>query len=242
MAKWAELMPGYKIRGIDCTDIINSGGAIHCITKEIGVDDPLWIAHGELPDLTPDENTDDYEVDAIIKHRSGINSAALFWTIDTLAGYAELPMNLTSATDAIWSATIPNQEDGAEIFYYITADANSGKLGVRPIVAPTGYFTFKIEDVVATEGELIQNTTFLKNIFPNPATSLTVIPVVVPTATVGKIMLKNMLGQTIETVFEGNIPAGESNYFVHVENYASGNYVVVFESEMGLSVQKLVVR
>ena len=29
LAKWREVMPGYKIRGIDCTEIIDFGGAIH---------------------------------------------------------------------------------------------------------------------------------------------------------------------------------------------------------------------
>lgn len=242
LAKWAEMMPGYKIRGIDCTQIINSGGAIHCITKEVGVDDPLWIAHGELPDLTPSENTDDYVVDAIVKHRSGISSATLSWTIDTLAGYSDVPMTLTNTDDAIWSATIPNQENGAEIFYYITAEANSGKTGIRPIVAPDGYFKFEINNVVSTDNELVQNSQFLKEIFPNPATSLTVIPVNIPQAMNGTIVLKNMLGQTVETVFNGNIPAGESNYFIDAETMVSGNYVVVLEGENGRSVQKLVIR
>jgi agmatine/peptidylarginine deiminase len=242
LAKWAEMMPGYKIRGIDCTQIINSGGAIHCITKEVGVQDPLWIAHGELPNLTFTENTADYVVDAKIKHRSGIGYATLSWTIDTLYGYAEMPMTLTNLDDDIWSATIPNQADGSEIFYYITAEANSGKMGIRPIVAPAGYFKFEINEVIATEDKLAANSRFLKEIFPNPATSTTVIPVNMPQAMTATIVLKNMLGQTVKTVFNGNIPAGESNYFINVKTVASGNYVVVLEGENGRSVQKLVIR
>ena len=240
LQRWAEIMPGYQIKGIDCTGIINSGGAIHCVTKEVGVDDPLWIAHGELPDLTVADNTGDYLVDAIIKHRTGISEATLYWTTDTLAGYAAIPMSLINADEAIWSAVIPNQADGAEIFYYITALANSGKTGIRPIVAPAGYFKFQIDDVVdATEN--VENLPLFKQIFPNPATSLTVIPVNLPTGMDGSIVVKNLLGQTVETVFEGNIPAGEQNYFINVANWQSGNYLVILEGELGREVQKLVV-
>ena len=63
-----------------------------------------------------------------------------------------------------------------------------------------------------------------------------------PQAMNGTIILKNMLGQTVETVFNGNIPAGESNYFINVEEVVSGNYIVVLEGENGRSVQKLVIR
>jgi hypothetical protein len=63
-----------------------------------------------------------------------------------------------------------------------------------------------------------------------------------PQAMTATIVLKNMLGQTVKTVFNGNIPAGESNYFINVKTVASGNYVVVLEGENGRSVQKLVIR
>jgi agmatine deiminase len=34
---WQEAMPGYKVVGINCLDLISSRGALHCITKEMGV-------------------------------------------------------------------------------------------------------------------------------------------------------------------------------------------------------------
>ena len=47
-----EAMPGYEVVGIDCDDfnanIISLGGAIHCITKEIGASDPLLISHQQV--------------------------------------------------------------------------------------------------------------------------------------------------------------------------------------------------
>jgi agmatine/peptidylarginine deiminase len=41
---YENLLPGYNVVGIDCNKIIPSLGAIHCITKEVGVLDPLMIS------------------------------------------------------------------------------------------------------------------------------------------------------------------------------------------------------
>ncbi|MGB3078379.1 MAG: Ig-like domain-containing protein, partial [Saprospiraceae bacterium] len=46
----------------------------------------------------------------------------------------------------IWSAVIPAQVSGSEVQYYIKARSNSGKEQVRPIVAPKGYFNFRIKE------------------------------------------------------------------------------------------------
>ena len=46
---WQQSLPGYKVVGINCNSIIGSLGAIHCITKEIGVADPIHVVHQALP-------------------------------------------------------------------------------------------------------------------------------------------------------------------------------------------------
>ena len=38
--------------------------------------------------------------------------------------------------NGIWSGNIPAQVGGSEVFYYVEGTANSGKVQVRPIVAP----------------------------------------------------------------------------------------------------------
>ena len=48
-----EALPGYRVIGIDCDsdqNIIAQSGAIHCITKTIGVADPMLIRHQPLTD------------------------------------------------------------------------------------------------------------------------------------------------------------------------------------------------
>lgn len=139
---WRESMPGYNIVGVDCDAMIFLGGAVHCITKEVGVTDPLAISHRRLDDIT-DVNPPAYEVKATIRHRSGITSASVFYKTDPGATYQELPMALVSPVENLWTAAIPQQPGGSTVYYYIHATANSGKQIARPMPAPEGYFRSK---------------------------------------------------------------------------------------------------
>ncbi len=139
-----ETLPGYKVIGIDCDDsggnIISAGGAIHCITKAIGVSDPLLIRHQRLRDT--DDQLSPYQVQAYIRHKSGIASARVHWTMDTTAGFALAEMSALPGNE--WIASIPAQPAGSTIYYYIHATANNGKQIARPIVAPEGTWQFRI--------------------------------------------------------------------------------------------------
>jgi len=139
---YRENLPGYNVVGINCNSIISSLGALHCITKLIGVNDPLLIAHARLRDSDNPENT--YPVSAFIRHSSGIAEANLFYRLSGDSIYQKTEMTLSDSLENIWSTVIPAQIAGEEVQYYIQALANSGKQQVRPIVAPEGYFSFRI--------------------------------------------------------------------------------------------------
>lgn len=140
---YREALPGYNVVGIDCNDIIPAFGAIHCITKLIGVNSPLWIAHSRLRDTDDTENA--YQARAIIRHRSGIAGATLYYRTAPDAAYTAVPMVLEDGQENTWTASIPAQPDDSEVQYYIHAAANSGKEQVRPLVAPEGFFRFRVD-------------------------------------------------------------------------------------------------
>lgn len=139
---YQEALPGYHVVGINCNSIIPSLGALHCITKLVGVRDPLWIAHARLRDT--DDTEQDYAVNAIIKHRSGIAESTLYYRLAPDSNYTAVPMVLADSASAVWAAAIPAQAERSTIQYYIHAEANSGKEQVRPLVAPEGYFQFQV--------------------------------------------------------------------------------------------------
>ncbi|MCB9186576.1 MAG: agmatine deiminase family protein [Flavobacteriales bacterium] len=160
---YREALPGYKVVGIDCNEIITASGAIHCITKAVSSDDPLLISHQPLDDMVYTMNN--YQVDALIKHADGISTASIYWTTDTAQGYSSAAMTLTDPLEDTWTGYIPYQQAGEKVFYYIHAEANTGKQQNRPMPAPDGYWKFKI--LSDPTGITVAELQF--SVYPNPS-------------------------------------------------------------------------
>lgn len=139
---YRENLPGYNVVGINCNAIIPQLGALHCITKLVGTPDPLYIAHARLRDT--EVSNQDFQVNAVIRHKSGIEQATLFYRVKGDSIYRDVAMQLLDSSAHIWTGNIPAHGPGTEIQYFIQGIAYSGKMQVRPIVAPEGYFKFRI--------------------------------------------------------------------------------------------------
>lgn len=232
-----ELLPGYNIKFIDCNNIIPLSGAIHCITKAVGVDEPLWIAHNPLENVYVEMETQ--SVEAIIKHIQGINSAEIYWKTDPSGIYNVEQMILSSPDDDLWTASIPGQTFDTTVFYYIHAMANDGKEIDRPIVAPEGYFSF---DFIGAVSITELTSELLEDIYPNPASAITVIPVNLPSEKMINIYLIDMLGRVTDEIYYGRASAGNKKFFIDASNYTSGAYQIVLEIDGYQFNKKLVIQ
>lgn len=237
-----KAMPGYNVVGIDCDDsganLISQGGALHCITKDVHTADPLWIAHKSLQDTEDDVNP--YIVNAMIRHKSGIANATMFYKTSLAGAYSSVPMAFNAAGGANnWTAQIPAQPVGTTVYYYIHAESNTGKTQVRPMPAPEGYFHFKVFGSASLES--ISQLEFTK-IFPNPSAGLTCIATNFEKPFQGRMYLTNQLGQEVASIHRGEFIGGDRKYFVDVENLPSGMYMVVLESSVGTVSKKLAVK
>ena len=234
-----EELPGYTIVPIDCDNsdenIISASGAIHCITKGIGVADPLLIQHQRLLDTY--ETVLPYTVDAYIRHRTGIAAAEVYWTTDTAAGFASVAM--TALPDNHWTAAIPAQVAGTDVFYYIHATANSGKQQVRPIVAPAGWWKFRVLD--ASSGIANAQAPVIAEVYPNPTASVLVVTVADAGEARVRITLQDATGREVLRIHEGRVPA-DRRVFTDLSALASGAYVLVVQSEQGRSTTRVVRR
>lgn len=235
---WETAMPGYNVVGINCNSIIPLSGAIHCITKEIGTDNPLLITHNSLNDVEGDNNNLDYTVEANIKHKEGINYALMYYKTDLSGSYSAVSM--TNASGDVWVADIPNQPVGSIIYYYIQAESNDSKQQVRPITAPDGFYKFEILAPANTNDLLAES--LIENIFPNPANAITCIPVYVPKRTTATIELVDVLGRKVTTIYSGEIASGSSKYFIDASNLTEGTYFVVMKGDQINLSQKLMVK
>lgn len=238
-----ELLPGYNIVGIDCDDgnypIISASGAIHCITKEIGVASPLYISHQRLRDT--DNTIDDYSLSAIIKHKSGIANASVFYRTGEAEPYQEMTLSLTDPANDIWSGAIPAQPSGTIVHYYIHAEANSGKTINRPIPAPQAYFPFRVFGVTSTlENGMKMGFT---EVFPNPASAITYIGINSLSSEKATVSLLDMTGKTVEIIHNGALQVGINKFFIDASVYPAGMYVIRVRNDYGdFDNQRLVIR
>jgi agmatine/peptidylarginine deiminase len=235
-------LPGYKIVGIDCdnanNNIISQSGAIHCITNTIGVNYPLLISHQALG--YSNDTTNPYQVDALIKHKSGIANASVYYTLDTTLGYQSVPMTLTNASNNTWTGFIPAQAAGSKIYYYIDATANSGKHQVRPITAPQGYWKFMID--LSTNIAFIPQSFNIKDIYPNPGNALTCIPIQSNVNTHLNVMMYDVTGRMVKEIFNGEITVGDKNLFMNCAEFEAGVYNLVFTTKDTHYSKKLCVK
>jgi agmatine deiminase len=229
-------LPGYTITGINSLPSIPSLGALHCITKEVGANDPLLISHQELSDTYDSANN--YMVDAFIRHKSGINTATLFYTTDTAQGYTGIAMTPAVAANH-WESQIPAQPAGTHIYYYIQAESASGKTQVRPMPAPAGVWEF---DVLNVTGLNEANSSIeFKSTYPNPSKGITCIPVFSNSEKFIEVALFNIDGKKVTDIYKG-VCEGEKNLFVNTVNMASGVYFIQIQQGDNSLRQKLIVR
>lgn len=159
-----EAYPGYNIIPIDVRPFDGSGGAIHCITKQIPAENPLRIFH--YPIDMSDLSENGFKINAEIYNHSGIKISKVIWKKTYESDWNELVLeNIGQNT---FEGFIPSsnliQNDTVE--YYILAEANNGKTMTKPIVAPNGTYKFVYNYTSVAENGVDQE---IGELFPNPA-------------------------------------------------------------------------
>lgn len=237
------ILPGYNIVSIDVDNtgqnLISNGGAIHCITHTVGVSDPIYISHQKLQNTADDLNP--YQVTAFIKHPVGIQSASIWYKTSLAGAYTEISMTNTSGDD--WSGLIPAQPVGTTVYYYVEGTAIGGKQTTHPMPAPDGYHKFLVYGSGGGSGLEESNPLSMQDIYPNPASAITVIPVhtdgYVKNA---RIVLTDMVGRIVEVIYEGDLVQGNKNFFFDASMHAAGVYQVLIQADDYKTHQKVVIQ
>lgn len=236
---WSEAMPGFNIVGIRCNEMIAAFSAIHCVTKEIGVKDPLRIVLQRLKDQDAPK-PEGYTLEAKVQHRSGILGVNLFYRSEGDQLYQRLKMELIDAKTNIYSATIPDFVEDGEIEYYVQGIANNGKVINRPQPAPEANYSFEIRNATTTSTTQLIDV-FPRAAFPNPSAGLVCIPIELSESVVGDLSLLDIHGKLVHRVFEGRFEAGLTKQFIDVANLPSGMYTLKLTNQAGVYTQKLIV-
>ncbi len=231
LAKIQEMLPGYNVVGIDVDNpgenLINSLGAIHCITHTIGVSDPLWIVHQPIDEANAGSTV---TVEAMLKHISGISEAKVFWREEGETTYNEIDMAPSNGDNWIADLSIPNTPVNIE--YYIWGKAISGKELTRPIVAPEGYWTIQVENLSVEEWA--QN--HISAAYPNPTTGKVSFNLNAIQGAV-KVEIHNILGQKL---YEANVENGNGKVTLDLNQNWQGTLLITFEGEFGKIHKKVI--
>jgi agmatine deiminase len=238
---WQEIKPGYRIVGINCNEIIPSLGAIHCITKEVGVADPIRIVHRPIEDIPFDPMG--YLVQATIQHRSGIGAARVWYTTDTAGvwSYADLyPSPLDTLPDVFFGRIPVSPGDiDRKMYYYIEAEANNGKTITRPLSAPKGWWCFRVQPLTTSAVTPVRPE--MMPVFPNPARAITCVPVVCNGQTSGRLVLVDAMGREVLRLHEGPLQAGINRFFFDAALHPSGVYWLWLLTPEGATSQQVLV-
>jgi agmatine deiminase len=233
---WQEALPGYTIAPVNCNSPITAGGAVHCITKEIGVADPLRIVHNPFRGELDYSSANKLLVKALIQHISGINEAKIWYRSDTISAFQSIDMKQNS--DDSWVGELPAFQKGTEVHYYIEATSNSGKTRYLPMPAPKANYTFRIKGS-SSNTELVTNPE-ISEIYPNPASAITCIPLKYSFDKPVELYLADSFGRRLKTIFKGK--SARENYFIDAADLNPGVYFIVLRSINGIQTQKLIVR
>ena len=217
---YRENLPGYNVVSINASSMIASLGAIHCITKEIGVDEPVFFSHPKL--LNTVNTSTPYEVKSYIKTSSGVASAKVYWRTDTTQAYNSV--NMTMALDT-FRANIPAQPFGTQIYYYISATSNSGKTNTKPITAPEGFIKFIIDNSTSVNQNLTSPESFsLSQNFPNPFNPETIIRFNIGAKSNVSLKIFDVNGKEILEAVNEQMNEGSYDYKFNGLNLPSGIY------------------
>ncbi len=225
---YEKYMPGYQVIGVPATRFAERGGGIHCATREIHAENPLFIAHERLPDSL--HQTTDYEINARIQSASGISTALLYWKTDEDTAFKSVPM--AKDNEGHFKASIPAQPRNTRVHYYLEATSNDGKTIPKPMVAPEwaynflvhgGGITTEVNQPVAENS--IPEAISLEQNYPNPFNHATSIGYYLPESSKVEIAVYNMSGQKIETLIRGFKSQGAHIFRWDASKLATGVYL-----------------
>ena len=243
--KLKKAYPGYTIYCVDVREFDGSGGAIHCITKQIPAEHPIRILHSDLHGNTGSTyNTQNAPISAEIANVDGIQSAKVVYRIDS-GEWHEVQLNAGAANT--YTATLPTtgqlSGDYTLVEYYISATSNAGKTITKPMTAlKGGYYNFYLGEngnpPVAIE-EVAAEQRF-GQFYPNPSNDVANMVIDLGNGANYSVSIIDQSGRTMHT--SSLQASGSIVYTINTSRLASGAYTVVFDNGGQRVARKLIVQ
>ena len=131
-----------------------------------------------------------------------------------------------------WSADLLTPSGSENIEYFIEAEANSGKLLARPLVAPEGFWTFTVANL--SNEEWADNN--ISAPYPNPTSEGVTFQLNQIEGAV-EVSIYNILGQKLSTT---NIVEANGTLTLALNKEWKGTLLVTFEGDFGRVTKKVI--
>ncbi|MBQ2508730.1 MAG: agmatine deiminase family protein [Bacteroidales bacterium] len=235
--------PGYTIYPIDVRSFDGSGGAIHCVTKQIPADNPVRILH---PSITGDGNayaSTNATIRAEVTNRSGISEVLCVYRVN--GGTWQQLALINTGNGNEFAGTMPTSTfdipsgSYTTVEYYITATSVNGKTITKPMTANQGgYYTFYLGTNMPLAIDEVEEDMF-GQFFPNPATNRASVRINMGNGMQYKVQIIDMMGRVAHTATLD--AAGDILYNIDTQKLGNGIYNVVFTANDGTRVVRRIV-
>ncbi|HOY32365.1 MAG TPA: agmatine deiminase family protein [Bacteroidales bacterium] len=220
LAVYQQAMPGYEILGFSSSSW-QSTDALHCRTHEIADKGMLYIKHYPLLGQKPVQSL--YAINAEIYALSGSNiiadSVYIKYRVFHNSWGVWNKILMTHTMGNSWTASIPQQQSGDTIVYYVHASDLSPRNVMHPLIGqpdPHKFYLYGSSTAVAENG----NVKAL--VFPNPAVDYLFIQMKNASNSAMSVRIFDMVGKEIMTINENN-PL-DHMIRVDVSKFTAGTY------------------
>ncbi len=234
--------PGYTIYCVDVRSFDGSGGAIHCITKQIPAEKPIRILHQAIYGNTGTTYmSSGVPVLAKVTSADGIDTVVLHYRVEE-GEWRQVAM----VPDAVgqYAALIPTGSitltDYVRIDYYISATSGAGKTITKPMTAlEGGYHTFYLGENPAVGVREVEADEAFGQFYPNPASETAWMQIDLGRGDSYRVAIVDAAGRTVHT---SDLQAeGTVLFSIDAQRLTPGMYTVVFSNDRARVVRKLII-
>jgi agmatine/peptidylarginine deiminase len=238
LAMYDSIMPGYTIVPVNYLSWSARAGSIHCVTREIGTTDPIYISHKWLKDTINASAIPPAEAEVFTP--SGVKQVNLHYSTDTTEGYQIIEM--VNNGNGKYSSPFP-EIAAKKVFYYLSAESNSGKTWKKPAPGSRGPYSFYVKQTVSViEPHALNGIKLFQN-HPNPFTEATHIRFELADGMHGnvRLTLHDVTGKKIKVLYDKDALPGMHKITINPDGLSAGIYFYKLKYKSLVKTKKMVI-
>jgi len=223
LAVYEKAMPGYEIVGFPYNAWYTTD-ALHCRAHGIADRGMLSIRHLPIYGLQPQQTTYEVIADIISYCDTTIysDSVLVLYSIDG-SPWDTAVMILQSGNTYL--GEIPGPPGGSEVAYYIHAADESGRSENHPLIGAPDPHIFNVETASDIAEKINEPNKLI--IYPNPATDIVNVMLMLENSENVSIDIYNSTGSLVQSIDKRSFSKGTHRQTIDVSDFTTGIYIAV---------------